>query len=231
VKGARRLGEVELRERLSAIAVVPTTARASFPERIATALGELQLRAEIYGPLADALFADNLRPKTTQELSKLPAFESLPFSSVIEAITLLIGVGCVNPVQSEIAAKGAQERSKRLSDHILQQSRLSSQLACLPSPVTGTGLSVSRFEQLFLLSREEGENDPTKWAAYAWAVLEAQSQRIVRDSNVIESPEENLAELVSQATSFAENKLPILINLGCVPLEVLPLHRSKSAAA
>jgi Predicted methyltransferase regulatory domain/Methyltransferase domain len=214
VRGARRLGEYELVERLRSLAFVPIAARERFPERVTTGLGELQLRPEIYGPLADALFLNGQSPKTMEELSKLPCFESLPFSSVIEAISLLIGVGCVYPVQSEHGAQGAIERAQRLTAHILQQSRLSAHLGSLPSPLTGTGISVSRFEQLFLAERAKGVEDPAQWAAAVWAILEAQSQRIVKDSNVIESSEDNLAELVRQANAFQESRLPILLNLG-----------------
>jgi hypothetical protein len=214
VRGARRLGDVELVERLKSISFVPVTPRANFPERVSTTLGELQLRPEIYGPLADALFADDMRAKNMRELSELPAFGTLAFSSVIEAVTLLVGIGCIQPLQSEAGALGASERCKRLSDYTLGQARLSAQLGSLPSPVTGTGIAVSRFEQLFLLEREKGVTDPSLWAQAVWDILEAQSQRIVRDSNIIESPEENIAELVRQAETFNEQKLPILLKLG-----------------
>lgn len=214
VRGARRLGEFEVLEKLKALSFVPIAPRSSFPERVSTGLGELQLRAEIYGPLADALFSDDGAPKTMGGLAALPVFESLPFASVIEAVSLLIGVGCVYPVQSEHGAKGAAKRSQQLSAHIIEQSRLSANLAALPSPVTGTGIPVSRFEQLFLAERAKGVDDPAQWASAVWAILEAQSQRLIVDNNVIESSEENLAELVKQANAFNETKLPILRNLG-----------------
>ena len=80
----------------------------------------------------------------------------------------------------------------------------------LASPVTGGGITVGRFQKLFLLAISQGKKQPTEWAQPIWQSLAAQGQRILKDGNTLETPEENLAELTNQATTFAEKQLPIL---------------------
>ena len=43
-----------------------------------------------------------------------------------------------------------------------------------------------------------------------WVVLWPLQQKIVKDGKTLETPEENLAELTSQAQTFADKRLPIL---------------------
>lgn len=50
----------------------------------------------------------------------------------------------------------------------------------------------------------------TEWAQQVWQILAAQGQTILKEGKVLESAEENLAELTSQVTTFAEKQLPIL---------------------
>lgn len=56
----------------------------------------------------------------------------------------------------------------------------------------------------------QGKKQPTDWAQQAWQVLAGQGQKLVKEGKALESSEENLAELTSQAQAFAEKQLPIL---------------------
>ncbi|WP_142811288.1 class I SAM-dependent methyltransferase [Tepidiphilus olei] len=87
-------------------------------------------------------------------------------------------------------------------------------LGQLASPVTGGGVPVSRFEQLFLLARQSGHKTLQDWARFAWSLLAAQGQRLVKEGKPLETPDDNLAELSGQASEFAEKRLPLLKSLG-----------------
>jgi len=80
----------------------------------------------------------------------------------------------------------------------------------LASPVTGGGVALGRFEQLFLLARAQGSAAPQEWAAFTWNCLSDQGQRVIVEGKVLESAEENLAELSRQATAFEATRLPAL---------------------
>lgn len=57
---------------------------------------------------------------------------------------------------------------------------------------------------------QQGKKTPEDWAAVVSQILAAQGQKIVKEGNALETPEEQLAELTTQATDFATKQLPIL---------------------
>ena len=80
----------------------------------------------------------------------------------------------------------------------------------LASPVTGGGILLSRFQQLFLQAYLNGQKLPSEWAAYTWGLLAYQGEFIIKEGNKLETKEENLAELNAQAQAFHDHKLIIL---------------------
>jgi hypothetical protein len=96
----------------------------------------------------------------------------------------------------------------------MDKARGSGEIGFLASPVTGGGVAVNRFQQLFLLALSSGKATPESWAQHALEILAAQGQRLLKDGKPIESLEDNLAELNHQAKLFAEKQLPILKALG-----------------
>jgi hypothetical protein len=50
--------------------------------------------------------------------------------------------------------------SERLNTHLMTKARSSNDIAYLASPVSGGGVQVNRFEQLFLLNRSQGQKPP-----------------------------------------------------------------------
>jgi hypothetical protein len=196
---------------LGNLAFVLTNAVSALPKTITTALGQLQLKPEIYEPIAMALGDDEMAPKTLKHLLSLDGLKGIDFNALVEAMTILTGCGFAHPVQT--LSPDVEERAARLSMSIIEGARLSGQITSLPSPVTGTGIPVSRFEQLFLLERAKGVADAQDWGKSAWAILKSQNQRLIIDGQILQSEDDNEAELIKQATAFAQNRLPVLINL------------------
>jgi len=93
---------------------------------------------------------------------------------------------------------------------LLSCARGRGELGYLASPLTGGGVSVGRFQQLFLLSRMRGAAAPEEWARDAWSILSKQGQRLMKEGKALETAEENLRELEGLARSFARKQLPIL---------------------
>ena len=92
----------------------------------------------------------------------------------------------------------------------MDKCRASADIAYLASPVTGGGVPVNRFQQLFVLALQQGKKKPEDWAAFVAQILAAQGQKIVKDGKPLDTAQEQLAELTSQATDFATKQLPIL---------------------
>jgi len=55
---------------------------------------------------------------------------------------------------------------------------------------------------------------PSYRVVFAWSILAAQNQCLIKDGISLETDEENLAELVAQAQAFAYKQLPVLNALG-----------------
>jgi hypothetical protein len=89
------------------------------------------------------------------------------------------------------------------------KARSSNDITFLSSPVTGGGVAVGRFQQLFVLALQQGKKKPEDWAAFVAQILAAQGQKIIKEGKPIETAEEQLAELTAQANEFAVKQLPI----------------------
>lgn len=212
VKGARKLAPLEQVEALRAQRILLAQPRAGVSLKVNGALGEATLQETVYGPILDQL-ADH-KPKTIgqleQALKAAPSTQNLTIAQILQAAMVLSATGAVLPVQDEAASHKAKKPCERLNTHLMGKARASNELNFLASPVSGGGITVPRFHQLFLLARQQGHKQPQEWAGYVWAVLASQNQRLIKEGKALETPEENLAELTTQAIAFAEKQLPIL---------------------
>lgn len=208
VKGARKLSALEQAEALRAQRVILAQPRAEVSLKITGSLGEATLQEAVYGPILEQL-ADH-KPKSLGELEKTLQSSGIGFAQIREATMVLASAGVVLAVQDEAATQKAKKRVERLNTHLMIKARSSNELNYLASPVTGGGITVPRFQQLFVLARQQGHKQPQDWANFVWNILAMQNQRLVKDGKALESAEENLAELTVQASEFAEKRLPIL---------------------
>lgn len=214
VKGPRKLSPLEQAEALRALRFVLVTCRSDVSLKVAGALGEASMSEAIYGPVLDAL-ADH-KPRTLGQLEQAVKDKGVNFAQVLQAVVILAGAGSLAPAQEEALVARAKKQSDKLNAHLMHKARGSAELNYLTSPVTGGGVSVGRFAQLFLLARAQGHKQHADWAQFAWGLLAAQGQRILKDGKALDTPEENLAELAQQAQEFAEKQLPLLKALGVV---------------
>jgi SAM-dependent methyltransferase len=208
VKGARQLSPLEQAEAIRAHKVVLISHRPDVSLKITGALGESTMSEAVYNPLLDAL-ADH-KPKTLGQLEQALKDKGVSNAQLVQATLILTGAGHLTAVQDEGVTVKAKKACDKLNTLLLNKARSGGDISFLASPVTGGGISVGRFPQLFLLARAQGAKQPAEWAAFVWSILLAQGQRIVKDGKTMDTADENLAELTAQATAFAEKQLPIL---------------------
>ena len=123
---------------------------------------------------------------------------------------ILIGAGHLSAVQDDALIAKAKRRTDRLNAYLAMKARSSGDITFLASPVTGGGVAVARFQQLFLLAIAQGKKQPREWPQAVWQLLEAQGQKIVKEGHTLETAEENLAEIKAQAETFALKQWPIM---------------------
>lgn len=192
--------------------------------------GEIPMDQEQYGPVLTALAQG---PMTTRELLELGVFGQMPWGEITRMLTLLIGDGYLAPSLSNEGLEDRRERCRIFNAAVAKRSEESETLQFFASPVTGGGIALDRFEQLFLLARSEGKETPADWANLAWRILAPQGQRLQKDGRVLETAEENLSVLRARANVFAARRLPLCETLGLTlePTSALATPRQGKAAA
>ncbi len=208
VKGARQLSALEQAEALRALQVILVHPRADVSLKVTGSLGEATLQEAVYGPILDQL-ADH-KPRTIGDLERALQPDGISFAQLVQAMMVLSGAGVLLPAQEESVVAQASKRTRPLNTHLMMKARSSTELNYLASPVTGGGVTVPRFQQLFLLAGQHGQEQPAQWASFAWAILSMQNQRLVKEGKALEAPQDNLAEFTRQAVEFAQKQLPIL---------------------
>ena len=214
IKGPRRLNLLEQAEAQRAQRLILSSHRPEIELKVSGSLGEANLSEGVYTPILDRL-ADH-KPHSLGQLESALKDQAITFGQLLQATLILTGAGHLSPVQADKVTQKAKKTSERLNAHLLQQARGSADVQFLASPVTGGGIQVNRFQQLFLLAHSQGHKQSTDWAKQTWQLLQAQGQRLIKEGTPIESSEENLAELSRQAEEFAAKQLPILRALGVV---------------
>lgn len=208
VKGARKMSALEQAEALRAVRVMLVSHRPDVALKVTGALGEANLNDSVYTPILD-LLADH-RARKLGEMEAALKGASVTFPQVLQAVMVLAGAGHLVPVQADEAIAAAATTSANANTWLMARARGSAEISYLASPVTGGGITVGRFHQLFLLSIAQGKKKPAEWAQAAWEVLAQQGQRLVKDGAALEKPEDNIAELKRQAAEFETKTLPVL---------------------
>lgn len=208
VKGPRTLSAVDKTEALRTHRIVLTTRRDAIPMKVTGVLGEAELTTSIYGPLLD-LLADG-KARSLGEIEQALAPKGITLGQIAQAALILTGTNHAAPAQEPAVIAKARKATQKLNAYLLDRSRGSGDVNVLASPVTGGGVHINRFQQLFLLAYTKGRKQPAEWVEFAWAVLNGQGQKLVKDGNTLESNEDNIAELQSFADYFNTNSLPVL---------------------
>lgn len=208
VKGARKLSGLERLEALRQHRVLLAAPRQDVPLKVMGALGEATMNEAVYGPILDAL-AD-YKPKTVAQLEQALRGKKLNLNQLLEALLLLTGIGALSNVQEDDIVRKAKVQTDKINRHLMNKARSSGDITAVASPVTGGGLSIGRFDQLFLLAFTLGKKSPEEWAQFVWQIMSVQGESLIKDGKSLGTPEENLAELTAHAKEFAEVRLPLV---------------------
>ena len=176
--------------------------------KVSGSLGEAALTESIYAPVLDLM--SDFKVRTLAQMEQLVKDKNINFGQLNQAVLVLCGGGTLSAVQDDSAISKAKKYTAKLNTHLMLRARSSNDITYLASPVTGGGVIVGHFQQLFLLALEQGKKKPEDWAAFVAQILAAQGQKIVKEGKPLETAEEQLAELINQANEFAVKLLPIL---------------------
>ena len=186
----------------------PTHRREDFAPKLSTVRGEVTLEAAPYSAVLGA-FAE--KPRTLRELTTDKAVAAMSWPRLREVMTVLVGMGQLQPA---LDVKNDVQRSRRVkvfNAAVLRRAESVSELGALASPITGGGVPLSRFMQLFLAAQIARHEDPVSWA---WDKMRKTGQRLRKDGKILESDQENKAYLGEMFEEYLNKHSPALQHLG-----------------
>lgn len=208
VKGVRKLTPIKRLELLRAKKFILLKPASEVALKMTTVLGEIALNETIYSAILSAL--DGYRVKSIGQLEQELKSKGVGLPLILEAIIILHGKGDLTAVQESDVISKVSKSCDRLNTHLIDRARDSTDVSFLASPVTGGGIAVSPIQQLFISAIKLGGKQPQELAAHVWSLLSSQGLKIVKEGKTLETAEENLTELKSQAHSFIEKQIPML---------------------
>ncbi len=208
VKGKRRMPELERAEELRKQRVVLIVNRADIKLEVTGSIGKADLTESIYVPILDLLESNMIM--SIGEIESALAGKSIQFTQILQAVMVLAGASHLAAVNSEESIKRARKSTEKVNSHLMKVARSNGDSSYLASPVTGGGIAVDRFKQLFILAIHNGKKTPQEWSDFAWQILSVQGVKLIIDGKTIETDEENIALLLNKATEFESKNLKLL---------------------
>lgn len=211
VRGVRALVGHEQMAAMRDERVVLVLAKEALPTKVRGIIGEAGLLDQIYQPIYELLL--DYQPHSILEIETHVASKGVTFVQLTSALGILLGLGAIQPAAPAQDFEKAKARTLALNTAIVRRSLSVGDIGFLASPVTGGGVSASRFPQLFWSSKQYGGKTPDDWATYAWQLLKAQGQAIIKDGVTLQG-DDNLAELKAQAQIWGAQVDPVWSALG-----------------
>ncbi len=167
--------------------------------------GQVKLQEQTYQPIVEAL-----QDKVLSFGEMMQQLKGITPQNLFQALVVLCGLSYVHPVVDRYEER--KTITDKINRFIIERSPHLVQLSFLASPVIGSGITVNRVEQLFLLANYQQKNP----VDFSWQILASQNQKLVTEGKVLETPEENIAHLQKAYEEFNLNRLPLLQKLGVV---------------
>lgn len=209
IKGKRQLTasrQIELIRKQEIILIQPAK---NVDLKVKGALGEATLVDKVYRPILDKI-SDHKIYQIGSLIDELG--DKIKQEQIIKAIALLFGKGTVAPARSNVTTTEKQQ-TVLLNKELVNLAKTNNDINHMASPIVSGAIAISRFQKLFLLATTQKCNTPKDAANFVWNILSKQGQKIMKDQQVLSTPEENVTELTRQAEEFFETVLPVMKQL------------------
>lgn len=181
------------------------------PEKVATAIGEAELRADFYKPLVKALAAFPEGTASVEDLMAVKELASLNRAQIWEVLLVLTGAGFVAPVSKSSTPKEDAAASRALNMKLIERADAGAGVDYLAAPKLGAAIGVPRIEQMFVRAMQAKAKDPV---ATVHDTLVAQGQLLIVEGETIEDADRTRKELTRMLNEFNEQKAGLLQRLG-----------------
>ncbi len=206
VKGAQPLNAAAARERWLDTRFALSAPAAEIDMTFETALGKLQVRPDMYKPAIEIL---DRGPLSLRELIASSAVK-LEWAGLLDAVKVLVGHGELQPALPPESQTPRAHSVRGFNAAVTARARDSGELGYFASPVTGGGVRVDRFTQLYLGAKQAGNGDPVA----ALAATAEERGGVVDKNDKRLGPEEARAALAARAAQIEQRTVPLLARLG-----------------
>ena len=206
VKGATGLNPAELNRRWDQIAFALARPRGDVELSILGALGRRTLSDAIANPILDAL-ADG--PRTLPQLMADARVAPLGAARVLPTLTALVGSGQAMVGLDDGRVAERRLRTDAFNAAVLRRAAASPELRHLASPF-GCSFGIERIGMLLIAAHAAGAAEPD---AFVWDILKPEGRRLMKDGAILQSDEDNRAELRVRYEVFKAGLLPMLRGL------------------
>jgi SAM-dependent methyltransferase len=211
VRGLLDLNGFEVMQELAQTSFTLSMLRSAVPMKLAGPLGELDLKAEVYGPLLD-LLGDRVVP--FNEIVTAMGARGVAPAGVLQALALLSHAGHVLPI---IGGANADLKAGKSFNRMLgKRARRGRMYSFIAAPLARTGIVASATELLALDGIFEGLKTADKIAEHVVAAMVALGINPVKDGQAITEPEAAKATVTADVATFVADKLPVWRKLGVV---------------
>ncbi len=211
VKGPRVISAYDAGKRVEKLRFVLLGEPDNCPSKVSTVIGEADLKAEAYQPVAKALAAAPNGSATIAELMAHKDLTSLNRAQLWEIMLVLTGAGFVAPVATSKTPQEDNAAAKALNTLLMEKAEVNSGVDFLAAPKLGAAISVSRIDQLFMHALQLGEKDPVERVA---KILAEHNQTLIIEGETITDPAQTRKELKKMLGELQGKKLDLLKRLG-----------------
>jgi SAM-dependent methyltransferase len=206
-KGRPRFPESEQMEHLLNCRFILVVPRGDGSLEVRFPVGMKRLLPELYDPILCALEEES---QSLEELFLRPEIALFEAAQVVEALIVLRAAEYILPAVEPSPEALASTRLYNLS--ILERVFSTSERQFLASPLLQSGIPLDWPQLLLLLCEVTKADEPL---AFAWDYMRANDYKLTKDGAVLQSEEENFAELCIMAERFRTDQVPMLRRL-CV---------------
>jgi len=215
-RGTKQPLSGEQREMLDEIHFVGTGRETEQNIQIATGIGQLGLRMDIYTPIL-ARLAEG--PMSMRELRQTPALVQQPLSETLQAAAFMMTGGLAHPVTRTTPDPAAVASTRALNTAIGALNALGGSLSVLASPVTGSGVSVDFAETMILPELMAGRTDPGGIVEHILARLTATGRSVVKDGKPVTDAATARTEMAGTVNRLLSERMGLWKRLGLMPAE------------
>jgi len=191
--------------------------RNDFNFKVSGSNGEIELNQELYGVILDKLA--NHEPISLRDLRSALVPVNMNMSQMLQAITLLVGMGEVAIVSRSANDKDVIERSQSLNKMVMARNLVEYNLEFLSSAVTGGGIRIDRMHQVLLLNIKSASESAEHVSKYISEYLSLRGQKLVVDGEAVLDSTREHNEIFKIASDFLEKYLKIYISLKIISLK------------